>query len=81
MERKQRAHGIICLVIYIGEYQFQGRTYTNVYPAIVSKELFEAVQKQLPKRDFKLYTLQGVPTRKHPRSLLKNPLLTAGLAL
>lgn len=52
---------------YIGEYEFQGRTYTNVYPAIVSKELFEAVQKQLPKRDPKTYTLQGGPIRKHPR--------------
>lgn len=52
---------------YIGEYEFQGRIYTNVYPAIVSKELFDAVQKQLPKRDPKTYTLKGIPTRKHPR--------------
>lgn len=35
--------------IYIGEYTFQGEVYTNVYPALISPELFEAVQKRLPK--------------------------------
>lgn len=46
---------------YIGEYEFQGEIFTNVYPAIISKELFEAVQRNLPKRQSKM---QG---RYHPR--------------
>lgn len=32
---------------YIGIYRHDGQEYTNIYPAIISKELFEAVQKLL----------------------------------
>jgi len=34
---------------YVGEYEMQGKVYTSVYPAIVSRELFNAVQSKLPK--------------------------------
>jgi len=46
---------------YIGEYEFQGEWLDNVYPSIVSRELFDAVQKRLPKRKKKM---KG---RYHPR--------------
>lgn len=49
--------------IYMGEYEFHGEVFTNIYPAIVSKELFEAAQKCLPERQGKL-TFTG---RHHPR--------------
>lgn len=47
--------------VYIGEYEFQGEVVTHIYPAIISKELFQAVQKRLPKRRKKM---RG---RHHPR--------------
>ena len=47
--------------VYIGEYKFQGEVFTNVYPGIISKELFETVQKRLPKRKKKMHG------RHHPR--------------
>ena len=47
--------------IYIGEYEFRGEVFTNIYPALISRELFEAVQRQLPKREHKM---KG---RHHPR--------------
>jgi len=30
--------------IYIGEFTFGGEIYTNIYPAIITKELFDVVQ-------------------------------------
>jgi DNA invertase Pin-like site-specific DNA recombinase len=47
---------------YIGEFEFQGEVFTNIYPAIVTKELFDAVQKRLPAR--KLIKIKG---SYHPR--------------
>ncbi|GAB4537132.1 MAG: hypothetical protein Kow0063_23450 [Anaerolineae bacterium] len=47
--------------VYIGEYEFHGEVFTDIYPAIISKELFEAVQRRTPDRRSKL---RG---RHHPR--------------
>lgn len=47
--------------IYIGEYEFRGEVFTNIYPPLISKELFDAVQKQLPERK---HAMKG---RHHPR--------------
>lgn len=46
---------------YMGEYEFDGEIFRNIYPAIISRELFEAVQKHLPERK---ESLQG---QHHPR--------------
>ncbi|MBI5054099.1 MAG: recombinase family protein [Chloroflexi bacterium] len=40
--------------VYIGEYKFQGEVFKNVYPEIVSKELFAEVQKRIPRREHRL---------------------------
>lgn len=53
---------------YIGKYEFQGEEFPNVYPRLVSDELFEAVQKQLPKFEPKKLTV----TRHHPRRIGSN---------
>jgi DNA invertase Pin-like site-specific DNA recombinase len=48
--------------IYVGEYEFLGEVFTNIYPPIISKELFDAVQKRIPKRQ--VYRLANTH---HPR--------------
>jgi DNA invertase Pin-like site-specific DNA recombinase len=35
---------------FIGEFEFQDEVFKDIYPAILTKELFEAVQKRLTKR-------------------------------
>jgi DNA invertase Pin-like site-specific DNA recombinase len=50
---------------YAGEYEIQGKVYTNVYPAIVSRELFDAVQRRTPKRKPK--GKRDMRGRHHPR--------------
>lgn len=47
---------------YIGEYEFGGQIFPNVYPAMILPELFDAVQKRLPER--KEIILAG---KNHPR--------------
>jgi DNA invertase Pin-like site-specific DNA recombinase len=47
--------------IYIGEYEFQSEVFKDVYPAIISRELFAEVQKRIPKREHK------ATRRNHPR--------------
>lgn len=47
---------------YIGEFEFHGEIFSNVYPALVSRELFDAVQKMIPPK--KTRKLSG---RNHPR--------------
>lgn len=39
---------------YIGEFLFQGQIFTNVYPLLVPKELFEAVQASFIKSELKI---------------------------
>jgi hypothetical protein len=39
---------------YIGEYFFQGRDYKEIYPPIVSEDLFSAVQSRLKKRKIRV---------------------------
>jgi site-specific DNA recombinase len=46
---------------YIGEYEFNDDVYTNIYPPLISTELFSAVQDRLPK------LRKGIPSRHHPR--------------
>ena len=48
---------------YTGEFSFGGRTCTNMYPQIISKELFDVVQERLAKNR---YTLGGKETAKAP---------------
>lgn len=48
---------------YTGEFSFGGRPCNNMYPSIVSKELFERVQKRLAKNR---YFLGGVATAREP---------------
>ncbi|MCL4301396.1 MAG: recombinase family protein [Anaerolineae bacterium] len=50
--------------IYIGEYEYDGRIYKNIYPALISTELFDAVQKQMPARKESLTTKRFHPRRK-----------------
>jgi site-specific DNA recombinase len=57
--------------IYTGEYEFHGEVFTNIYPAIVSKELFEAVQKCLPERR-RSFTGRHHPRRKGSSYFLAN---------
>lgn len=57
--------------IYIGEYEFHGEVFTDIYPAIVSKELFEAVQKSLPERR-RSFTGRHHPRRKGSSYFLAN---------
>jgi hypothetical protein len=47
---------------YIGEYEFMGEVFTNIYPPLISKELFDVVQERMPKRQTR--RLAG---RHHPR--------------
>jgi DNA invertase Pin-like site-specific DNA recombinase len=47
---------------YVGEFEFQDEIFTNIYPAIITRELFQAVQKQLPAR--KITRIKG---SHHPR--------------
>lgn len=48
---------------YTGEFYFGGRLCTNMYPAIISKELFERVQQRLNKNK---YFAGGAATAKEP---------------
>jgi hypothetical protein len=57
---------------YIGEYEFMGKTYTNIYPAIISKELFDAVQKQIQKKSKTLTSRKNHPRRKRSGFFLAN---------
>jgi len=47
--------------VYIGEYEFRGEVFTNIYPPLVSQELCDAVQKHVPRHEKKM---KG---RHHPR--------------
>jgi site-specific DNA recombinase len=47
--------------VYIGEYEFDGEIFRNIYPPLISRELFEAVQKHLPVR------AESLKQRHHPR--------------
>ena len=53
--------------VYIGQYEFRGEPFPNVYPAIITKELFDAVQATIPKRKNKMIGRNN-PRRKHPSS-------------
>jgi site-specific DNA recombinase len=58
--------------IYIGEYEFHGQRFPNVYPALISDVLFAAVQKYvIPKKERKLAGAHH-PRRKHSGFFLAN---------
>ena len=48
---------------YTGEFEFGGRPCNNMYPAIISKELFNTVQEKLSRNR---YFLGGVATAREP---------------
>ncbi|MBN1890589.1 MAG: recombinase family protein [Thermoflexales bacterium] len=57
---------------YIGEYEFLEDVFTNIYPPLVSRELFEAVQKRMPERKARKLAGRHHPRRKGSRFFLAN---------
>ena len=50
--------------IYIGEYEFHGQVFTNIYPPIINKELFDFVQTKIIPKERILKTRRIHPRRK-----------------
>lgn len=57
---------------YAGEFVFQGEIFHDVYPALVSKQLFDAVQKTIPPQKIVRRNISDHPRRKHSAYLLAN---------
>lgn len=57
--------------VYIGELNFGGKIFDSVYPAIISKILFDVVQKQIPDKKKKL-SKKYHPRRKGSSFFLAN---------
>jgi hypothetical protein len=58
--------------IYIGEHQSDNEVFKNVYPAIISGDLFKAVQKRIRERGDTLLAVAQHPHRKGSTYFLAN---------
>jgi hypothetical protein len=57
---------------FIGEYEFRGEVSRNMYPPLMSRELFEAVQQVLPKPKVRNFAGRNHPRRKRSSFFLAN---------
>lgn len=57
---------------FISEYEFRGEVFRPVYPPLMSRELFEAVQQVLPKPKVRNFAGRNHPRRKRGSFFLAN---------
>lgn len=58
--------------VYIGELEFNGEIFNQIYPPIISKNLFDAVQQHIPPKKIKLKDPKHHPRRKNSDYFLAN---------
>jgi hypothetical protein len=65
-------HNLFTNRAYVGEFEFHGEVFTNVYPPLIGNELFDAVQKLIPPKKTRKLTGRDHPRRKGSRYILAN---------